>query len=108
MGDPGVRCEPLPVVAGCPPVPPPPMKFFNLLTQLDLRIFDAVCAASLAAPFAPPAGFALDRGTCCGYSFQLYAQDKTWDDGGPGLCHRIWTSPWAVCICNDLPVSGQG
>lgn len=108
VGDPGIRCEPLPTVVNCPPPPPPPMKFFNTLTQLDLRIFDAVCAASLVAPFAPPAGFALDRGTCCGYSFQLYAQDKTWDDGGPGLCHHVWTAPWAVCICNDLPATGQG
>lgn len=103
VGDPGTRCEPLTAAAGCPAPPPPPVKFNGLLTQLDLRIFDTVCAPSLAAPFAPPPGFALDRGTCCGYSFQLYAQDKTWDDGGPGLCHRIWTPPWAVCICNDLP-----
>ncbi len=106
VGDPGVRCEPLPVVMNCPQPPPPSMKFYNLLTQLDLRIFDSVCGASLAAPFKPPAVFALDRGTCCGYSFQLYAQDKTWDDGGPGLCHRVWTAPWAVCICNDLPAAG--
>jgi len=107
VGDPGTRCEPLPATLGCPVPPPPPVKFFGLLTQLDLRIFDAVCAGSLVAPFTPPAGFPLDRGTCCGYSFQLYAQDKTWDDGGPGLCHRIWTAPWAVCICNDLPATGQ-
>jgi hypothetical protein len=107
VGDPGTRCEPLPAVLNCPVPPPPPVKFFGLLTQLDLRIFDAVCVGSLAPPFTPPAGFALDRGTCCGYSFQLYTQDKTWDDGGPGLCHRVWTAPWAVCICNDLPVKGQ-
>ncbi|OGC02582.1 MAG: hypothetical protein A3G35_01090 [candidate division NC10 bacterium RIFCSPLOWO2_12_FULL_66_18] len=99
VGDPGTRCET--AIPGCPP-PAFPAKFYNLLTKLDLRIFDAVCAASLAAPFAPPAGFALERGKCCGYTFQLYAQDKTWTDGGPGLCHRKWSLPWAVCICNDV------
>ncbi len=99
VGDPGTRCET--AIAGCaPPVFPP--KFHSLLTKLDLRIFDVVCAASLVAPFAPPAGFALERGKCCGYTFQLYAQDKTWSDGGPGICHRAWSLPWAVCICNDV------
>jgi len=73
-----------------------------VLTKLDLRVFDKVCAAALAPPFAPPAGFALERGKCCGYSFQLFARDKTWSDVGPGWCHRRWTPPWAVCICNDV------
>jgi hypothetical protein len=99
VGDPGTRCEEF--IPGCPP-PALPGKFAGLLTKLDLRIFDAVCAAALVPPGAPPAGFALERGTCCGYSFQLYAQDKTWNDAGPGWCHRIWTPPWAVCICNDV------
>jgi hypothetical protein len=99
VGDPGARCET--VIAGCPP-PVFPLKFSSLLTKLDLRIFDVVCAASLAAPFAPPAGFALERGKCCGYTFQMYAQDKTWSDGGAGICHRQWSLPWAVCICNDV------
>jgi hypothetical protein len=99
VGDPGTRCEES--IPGCPP-PAFPGKFAGLLTKVDLRIFDAVCAAALVPPFAPPAGFALERGKCCGYAFQLYAQDKTWNDTGPGWCHRIWTPPWAVCICNDV------
>jgi hypothetical protein len=79
-----------------------------------LRVFDAICSAdpSMVAPFSPPAGFALDRGTCCGYTFQLFAQDKTWSDGfspspvtpgstGSGL-HYAYSLPWAVTICNDL------
>lgn len=111
VGQPGVgppaapgHCEPLPAGgAGCPPAQVVPGKALGLLTKLDLRIFDAVCAASLVPPFTPPPGFPLERGKCCGYTFQLYAQDKTWNDGGPGLCHRAWSSPWAVCICNDLP-----
>ena len=43
--------------------------------------------------------------SCCGFTFQLYAQDKTRSDaGGPGNCDWAYSSPWAVCICNDLPV----
>jgi len=99
VGDPGTRCEQ--TILGCPP-PLIPMKFNAVLTQLDLRIFDAGCAGALAGPFAPPAGFALDRGECCGYTFQLYAQDKTWSDGYAGGFHHAWSLPWAVCICNEL------
>ena len=99
VGDPGTRCEV--ALAGCP-APPFPPRFFNLLSKLDLRIFDAVCATGLASPFAPPDGFALERGKCCGYTFQLYAQDKTWNDSGPGACHQELSLPWAVCICNDV------
>ncbi|MBI4528836.1 MAG: hypothetical protein HY695_33995 [Deltaproteobacteria bacterium] len=99
VGDPGTRCELS--IPGCPP-PAFPARFPGVLTKLDLRIFDAVCAAVLPPPLAPPPGFALERGKCCGYAFQLYAQDKTWSDAGPGWCHRIWTPPWAVCICNDV------
>jgi len=99
VGDPGTRCEQS--IGGCLPPPVPP-KFHGLLTKLDLRIFDAVCAASLAPPFAPPANFALQRGECCGYAFQLFTQDKTWSDSGVGICHRRLTPPWAVCICNDI------
>lgn len=100
-GDPGVRCEPVPNVAGCPPPPALPVQFDEILTTLDLRIFDAVCAGSVPAPYVIPAGFPLERGKCCGYSFVLYAQDKTWSDSGN--CHWAYSSPWAVCICNDLP-----
>ena len=100
VGDPGTRCEES--IAGCPP-PAHPMKFSDVLTLIDLRIFDAVCVGSLSSPFSPPAGFPLERGTCCGYTFQLYAQDRTRSDGGTGICHRRWSLPWAVCICNDLP-----
>ncbi len=113
VGDPGTRCEES--FLGCPPPPHPP-KFHGVLSRLDLRIFDAVCAQALDDPpfvapfvFAPPAGFALERGECCGYTFQLYAQDKTWSDGGgAGQCHRAWSLPWAVCICNDLGERDRG
>jgi hypothetical protein len=98
VGDPGTRCEQ--AIGGCPPPMMPP-KFASLLTQLDLRIFDATCAGSLAPPFAPPAGFALEPETCCGYTFQLYAQDRTRSDGYPdGGLHNLYSLPWAVCICN--------
>ena len=107
VGQPGVRCEPLPAVGGCPPPPPIPARMLAPLTTIDLRIFDAVCAASLGAPFAPPPGFALDRKTCCGYTFQLYAQDKT-RSSSPVPCHAAWSLPWAVCICNDLPLVTPG
>jgi hypothetical protein len=98
VGDPGTRCEQ--AIGGCA-VPPMAPKFSSVLTQLDLRIFDVTCAGSLVAPFAPPAGFALEPETCCGYTFQLYAQDRTRSDGYPGGgLHHLWALPWAVCICN--------
>lgn len=102
VGDPGERCEPMPAVGGCPPPPPPPVKMFGTLTVLDLRVFDLCCAGKLAVPFAPPPGFALERGHCCGYTFQLYARDQT-RSSSPVPCHAAWSLPWAVCICNDLP-----
>jgi hypothetical protein len=101
-GDPGIRCEPIPVVAGCPDPPPPPFSFMEALTSLDLRVFDAECAPSVPPPYVIPAGFPLERGKCCGYAFVLYAQDKTRSDCS-GNCHYAYSSPWAVCICNDLP-----
>ncbi len=97
IGEPGTRCEEL--IGGCP-VPPHAPRFPGALTQLDLRVFDAVCAGS--AKFPPPAGFPLERGTCCGYTFQLYGQDKTWSDGVAGGLHQAWSLPWAVEVCNDL------
>ena len=105
VGDPGTRCEPLPPAGGCPPPPPPPSQMIGLLSMLDLRVFDATCAPSIPASehYSIPAGFSLERGECCGYTFQLYARDKTRSDGGgPGQCHAAWSLPWAVCICNDL------
>ena len=60
-------------------------------------------SARCCRPSLPPAGFALERGQCCGYSFQLYVQDKTWSDGHAGGFHHILTPPWALCVCNDLP-----
>lgn len=106
VGDPGTRCDPMPVVAGCPPSPPIPPKFDGILTLLDLRIFDANCAPSVPPPYMIPAGFPLKRGTCCGYAFQLYARDKT--RSNTVSCHEAWTPPWAVCICNDLPAGDNG
>jgi hypothetical protein len=75
----------------------------GVLTLLDMRAFDAVCASQLTGVFAPPAGFALQRGECCAYSISLYAQDKTVDEAGPGNCHRKQTPCCAITICNDLP-----
>jgi hypothetical protein len=106
VGEPGERCEES--IAGCLPLNPVPPKADGVLTQLDLRVFDAVCAATLAAPVSPPAGFALNRGECCGFTFQLYAQDKTYSNGRNGGYHRHWSLPWAVCICNDLPKKKKG
>jgi hypothetical protein len=109
VGDPGTRCEILNPIPGCPP-PLVPARTPGLLTKLDMRIFDAVCAASIPVgdPSRPPAGFPLKRGECCGYSFQLYAQDRTWSDGWAGGFHHNWSSPWAICICNDLPPEEHG
>ena len=102
VGEPGKRCEES--ISGCSPVVSPvPAEQDDVLTVLDLRIFDEVCASSLVAPFAPPANFSLKRGECCGYTFRLYARDKTWSDGWAGGFHHAWSLPWAVCICNDLP-----
>jgi len=82
-----------------------PGRAFDVLTALDMRVFDAVCSGSIPASenYSIPPGFALPRNTCCGYTFQLYAQDKTWGDGWAGALHHAWSHPWAVCICNDLP-----
>jgi hypothetical protein len=110
-GQPGVRCEPLPAGGpGCLPAEVVPGQSFDVLTALDMRVFDAVCAPSIdpAEHYTVPAGFPLPRGTCCGYTFQLYAQDKTWSDGWAGGFHNAWSLPWAVCICNDLPRLGEG
>ena len=101
VGDPGRRCED--PIGGCTPVVPTPPESSGVLTQIDLRIFDEVCAASLVSPFAPPPKFPLKRGTCCGFTFQIYARDKTWSNGWSGGYHRRWSRPWAICICNDLP-----
>jgi len=104
-GQPGDRCEPLPAGGpGCPPAQIVPGKSYDVLTQLDMRAFDEVCVSQIMpASLRPPAGFALKRGTCCGYTFRLYAQDKTWSNGWKGGFHHAWSLPWAVCICNDLP-----
>ncbi len=103
-GQPGVRCEPLPAGGiGCFPAEVVPGQSFDVLTALDMRVFDAVCAPSIPAPYSVPATFPLPRGTCCGYTFQLFAQDKTWSDGWAGGFHNAYSLPWAVCICNDLP-----
>src|SRR2546422_1025506 len=56
VGEPGIRCEE--AIGGCP-APLHPARFPGALTQLDLRVFDAVCAGS--AKFPPPAGFPLER-----------------------------------------------
>jgi hypothetical protein len=91
---------PAPVCACDPSLGP---AHHGVLTLLDMRIFDATCAPLLPVPFKPPAGFALERGQCCAYSIQLYAQDKTVDESGPGFCHRKQTLCCAITVCNDLP-----
>jgi hypothetical protein len=108
-GQPGTRCEPLPAAGPmCPPAQVVPGQSFDVLTTLDLRVFDAVCVGSVPPPYSVPAGFALGRGECCGYTFQLYAQDKTWSDGWTGGYHHAWSLPWAVCICNDIKQHDHG
>jgi hypothetical protein len=53
-GQPGVRCEPLPAGgAGCKPAEVVPGQAFDVLTALDMRVFDAVCAPSLPNPRTP-------------------------------------------------------
>jgi hypothetical protein len=100
VGDPGVRSEPAPTVAGCPPPLPVPPTMSGLLTQLDLRMFSAPCASSLQPPYVPPAGFALNPDECCAYTFSLHARDKTWTDGLAGGLH--WGhSEWPLNVCND-------
>lgn len=106
VGDPGIRCEN--DIGTCSPVVLTPAEADGILSMIDLRIFDEDCMPSLSAPVTPPAGFALKRGECCGYTFRLYARDKTWSDGWAGGYHRDWSLPWAVCICNDLPSATQG
>ncbi len=106
-GQPGTRCDPVPAAGPmCPPAQLVPGQSFDVLTALDLRVFDAVCVGSVGSPYVVPSGFALKRGECCGYTFQLYAQDKTWSDGYAGGLHHAWSLPWAVCICNDLKKQG--
>jgi hypothetical protein len=97
VGEPGTRC----------PCDPPPMQpaFHGVLTVLDLRAFDVVCAAQLQDEFVPPAGFPLQRGQCCAYTIVLSARDKTVDEVGPGHCHNK-TVVCAITVCNDLPVEG--
>jgi hypothetical protein len=103
-GQPGERCEPLPGGGmGCLPAEVVPGHAIDVLTQLDMRVFDAVCAPCLPnPPYVVPATFPLKRGECCGYTFQLYAQDKTWSNGHAGGYHRQYSPPVAICICNDL------
>ncbi|HEU4885845.1 MAG TPA: hypothetical protein VFT45_26650 [Longimicrobium sp.] len=99
VGEPGTRCE---QVLGCPtPAPTPTTPITGVLTAVDLRIFDAVCAASMDPQFRPPPGFALQRGECCGYAIQLTVRDNTRSDY-TGNCHTA-VALCAICICNDLP-----
>jgi hypothetical protein len=99
VGEPGTRCE---RVLGCPtPNPTPTTPIAGVLTAVDLRIFDAQCAAQLPAEFRPPPGFALERGECCGYAIQLTVRDRTRSDY-TGNCHTA-VALCAICICNDLP-----
>jgi hypothetical protein len=69
---------------------------YGTLATFDLRAVDVLCSASL--PYAVPAGFALQRGDCCVYTFEVYGQDRTITTGGP----HHHTDIWPVKICNDL------
>lgn len=103
IGDPGIRC------ATASPAPVGPIvKSSNVLTQMDGRMLDAVCA-SVATP-APPAGFALKRANpvtgdpaeCCAYYFVLEVWDKSICPSLSGGRHGAsWI--WPIFICNDLP-----
>ncbi len=85
-------------VGSCTQCPGDPAggEVYGTLATFDLRAVDAICSASL--PYAVPAGFALDRGDCCVYTFEVYAQDRTITPGGPHHDTQIWP----VKICNDL------
>ncbi len=103
IGDPGMRCP-----TASPPPGGPVVKTHNVLTQMDGRMLDAVCAPS-AIP-VPPAGFALKRanpstgepGECCAFFFTLLVWDKSICPSlSNGRHEASWV--WPVYICNDLP-----
>jgi hypothetical protein len=85
-------------VGSCTQCPGDPAggDMYGTLAKFDLRAVDTLCHSSL--PYAAPAGFALERGECCVYTFEVYGQDRTITPGGP---HHA-TDIWPVKICNDL------
>src|SRR5260370_16883907 len=79
-GQPGVRCEPLPAGGpGCPPAEVVPGQSFDVLTALDLRGFDAVCAPSIGPshPYPLPPPLPLPPPTSSPHTFPPYAQPQT-------------------------------
>ena len=86
------RCEPLPAGGhGLPGAAVDPADSrSDVLTTLDLRVFDARVrsgACRLRRTPCRPASRS-KRGTCCGYTFQLYAQDKTLERRPAGDFHQ--------------------
>lgn len=107
VGDPGVRCG----TASPPPIGPV-VKFSNVLTTMDARMFDATCACK-ASPVPPP-GYALNRADpltgapaqCCSFFFTLNVWDNTvceFLSGGRHYAAAPCVLIWPVYICNDLP-----
>ena len=95
VGDPDTataNCKP------CNPFNPAPGALFGTLALFDLRAVDAICDSSVTA-YPVPAGFALERGECCVYTFDLWVYDRTIRNTGANWAH----DSWPVKICNDLP-----
>jgi hypothetical protein len=111
VGDPGVRCA-----TDSPPPVGPVLKFSNILTTIDARMFDATCACK-ASP-TPMPGFALKRGDptttpptpgeCCAFFFTLDVWDNTICEFLSGGHHSAVPFIWPIYICNDLPPLPQG
>ena len=83
-------------VGSCTQCPGDPGDSFGTLALFDLRAVDLICSPSV--PYPVPSGFGLNRGECCVYTFEVYAQDRTITSGGS---HHD-TDIWPVKICNDL------
>ncbi|MFO1322085.1 MAG: hypothetical protein U1F52_20970 [Burkholderiales bacterium] len=84
------KCEP------CNALDPRAGDVYGLLANFDLRAVDDVCQGSL--PYPVPTGFALARGECCVYVFELTVYDRTARSSGVNWAQ----ANWPVKICNDL------
>ncbi len=87
VGAPGDRCQ-----------SPGGTDVFGKLADFDLRAVDAACSAATSYAGSIPAGFTLQRGECCVYTFRMRVFDTTKFSGGPHVAEAIWP----VKICNDL------
>ena len=86
VGEPGNRCD---GTTGS--------DIYGLLADFDLRALDEVCKDSTS--YTIPAGFALERGECCVYTFWLRVYDTTKRLGGGT---QVDFDSWPVKVCNNL------